>query len=83
MKRLLALAILVASILPLESFQNEPQTISVCDVLRDPVQFNGKMIAVRGFLVSTDEGSWLKGDCKETLVTWGYINTLHISAWCR
>ena len=35
--------------------------LSVCDVLREPLRFNGQIIIVKGVLVETDEGSWLTG----------------------
>src|SRR5262249_43556234 len=52
--------------------QPDPETISVCDVLRDPFRYNGKLVAVRGYLLDTIEGEWLAEDCPERLVTFGY-----------
>jgi hypothetical protein len=72
MKAVVILAVLIIGAMPLHGLQPEPEVLSVCDILRDPVQYNGKIIAVRGFLVSTDEGSWLHGECKEPLITNGY-----------
>jgi hypothetical protein len=45
--------------------------ISVCTALADRLRFNGKIISVRGYEESTDEGSWLKGDCKVHVTTGG------------
>ena len=70
---IIAVILLQGSVLAgLAEPQQETEPISVCDVLRDPVKYNGKMIAVRGFLISTDEGHWLNGDCEEPLITNGY-----------
>jgi hypothetical protein len=44
---------------------------SICDVLHDPSKLNGKLIAVRGYEFSTDEGVFLKGNCKDSLETQG------------
>ena len=50
-----------------------PKTITVCEVLKDPVRYNGKMVAVRGRVVSTGEGTWLIGEgCTDTIETAGY-----------
>ena len=47
--------------------------VSVCEmVANDPTKLNGKVVAVRGMLVTTEEGDWLgsKG-CDRHLVTKG------------
>jgi hypothetical protein len=49
----------------------EKAAISVCTVLANRLRFNGELISVRGYEESTDEGSWLKGDCKTHITTDG------------
>jgi hypothetical protein len=68
---------LLAALIAMQSITampaQSPVTLSVCEVLADdPTKLNGKVIAVRGLLVGTDEGAWLVGDCKKHLVTSGY-----------
>lgn len=52
--------------------------IDICDVLRNPVSFNGKVVAIRGFFSDTDEGNWLMGECPVPLSTAGYVWKSHI-----
>lgn len=48
--------------------------VAVCDVLRDPLRYDGELIQIRGEVVGTEEGSWLKGfDCPGVLKTDGYV----------
>lgn len=50
-----------------------PKTIGVCELLTDPLRYNGKMVAVRGRVVGTGEGEWLIGEgCSRTVETGGY-----------
>ena len=50
-----------------------PKTLGVCDLLRDPLGFNGQLVAARGVSRSTDEGWWLAGEnCSGVLQTNGY-----------
>jgi hypothetical protein len=51
----------------------ESAAISVCTVLADRLRLNGKIISVRGYEESTDDGSWLKGDCKTHVTTDGHV----------
>ena len=58
-----------------------PKVLSVCDILADdPTKLNGSVIAVRGVLGGTDEGTWLTGECKTHLVTKGleWANALSV-----
>jgi len=56
--------------------------LTVCDVLSpDPTRFNGKWIALRGYLEGTDEGVWLAGECATHLVTKGLTWGNYISIW--
>jgi hypothetical protein len=66
---LLLASVVTFALAPGIAQESDPETITVCDALRDPLQYNGKIVALRGYLVSTDEGSWLNGDCKERLKT--------------
>jgi hypothetical protein len=50
----------------------EITAISVCTALADRIRLNGKIISVRGYEESTDEGSWLKGDCKTHVTADGH-----------
>jgi hypothetical protein len=64
------LALVVVFTLPISAAQEtDPETISVCDALRNPPLYDGKMVAIRGYLISTDEGGWLSDECKEHLTT--------------
>jgi hypothetical protein len=38
------------------------RVLTVCEILADPLRFDGKIIQVRGRTRSTDEGTWLVGD---------------------
>ena len=50
-----------------------PGVMNVCDVLANLQGVRNRVIAVRGQLVGTDEGSYLIGNrCQESLVTNGY-----------
>jgi hypothetical protein len=47
--------------------------LTVCEVLANPLQFNGKDLAVLGRFGITDEGRWLsEDDCGRRLVTKGF-----------
>jgi len=54
--------------------ESKDRVLTVCDILRDPLGFDGKMIRLRGRLSGTDEGNWLMGaGCPGVLVTDGYV----------
>jgi hypothetical protein len=47
--------------------------VTVCEVLSNPQQFNGKNMAILGRFSTTDEGLWLdEDDCGRRLVTEGF-----------
>ena len=46
--------------------------LTVCEALNNLSQHNGKVVVVVGKLVGTEEGSWLREDCDEKIVTDGY-----------
>lgn len=50
----------------------ELPVVSICDLFQNLQAWKGKRIAVRGASGSTMEGSWLSGDCPDSLVTDGY-----------
>jgi len=51
-----------------------PNLVTVCDVLSKPLAFDGMSVRIRGRMVGTDEGSWLKGfDCPGVMKTDGYV----------
>ena len=54
--------------------------LTVCEALNSLGQHNGKLVIVVGKLVGTDEGSWLREDCDEKIVTdtytWAHIISL-------
>jgi len=48
--------------------------VTVCDVLRTPLQYDGRLLRIRGRLSGTDEGTWLLGEkCSGTLITEGHV----------
>jgi hypothetical protein len=65
--------ILVMALLALQTDARHGQPPqSVCDVIfNDPTKLNGKVVRIRGLLSSTDEGIWLREECKTHLVTKG------------
>ena len=51
-----------------------PPVVTVCDLMRTPLEYDGRLIQVRGRLSGTDEGEWLFGDgCPGALVTDGHV----------
>ena len=83
---IIALAITITSPLRGAAQAGAPETLSVCDVLRDPVKYNGKMITVRGYLASNAHGTWLTEDCKEHLMTtigMEWPNTIWVGATAK
>ena len=70
--------IIAAALLP--GFVDQQETaharlvpLTVCEVLANPQQFNGKDLAVLGRFAITDEGRWLsEDDCARRLVTKGF-----------
>src|SRR5690348_7869773 len=60
-----------ASVIAEDDWWQRPLT--VCDILKDHPKNNGMVVAVRGELEMTDEGTWLAGEnCQSSLVTRGY-----------
>lgn len=49
-------------------------TVTVCDILSQPLQYDGKMVRLRSRMGGTDEGSWFIGDeCPGIFVTGKYV----------
>jgi hypothetical protein len=53
---------------PSGNAQDELPTISVCDALHNASQYNGKIVALRGYF-RPGHGGWINGDCKEQITT--------------
>jgi hypothetical protein len=52
----------------------DPPIVTVCDVLRAPLDYDGHLIKIRGRLSGTDEGTWLAdAGCPGALVTDGHV----------
>src|SRR5271170_2855926 len=51
------------------------KTLSVCDVLADPLKYNAQAVTMRGVVTGTDEGTWLTTDvpCTKPLITHGFV----------
>lgn len=50
------------------------EKVTVCEVLADPLKYNGKMILLEGEINGTDEGGWLTAsDCQTPFATGGHI----------
>jgi hypothetical protein len=52
----------------------DQRALSVCDILADPIKYNGRLVAIRGVSEGTDEGWWIGAGkpCNAPLVTGGY-----------
>jgi hypothetical protein len=51
-----------------------PEKATVCDVLRDPLKYDGRMILLEGDLYATDEGGWMAASaCPARFVTGGHV----------
>jgi hypothetical protein len=57
-----------------EDVAQDPPVVTVCDVLRAPLKYDGRLVKIRGRWYGTDEGSWLLGDgCPDVLITDGHV----------
>lgn len=61
MERKSALLLLVLTMSDFGVYAQDNRVLSVCEVLRSRLTHNGKIIAVRGVLHSSPEGTWLSG----------------------
>lgn len=47
--------------------------LTVCEILSNPLQYDGQLIRIRDVIRGTDEGAWFVGDqCPDLLVTEGH-----------
>jgi hypothetical protein len=71
------LAVFICFVSPVLSAQSQaaaPRILTVCDVLSKPLFYDGELVRIRGEVVGTDEGTWLKGEeCPGVMVTDGYV----------
>jgi len=76
------LSLLVFAIIPI--LAADPQTgkaaeasiptFTVCEILAQRVEYNGKMVRIRASLFATDEGAWFVGDgCPGVVTTDGHV----------
>src|SRR5437667_8635362 len=49
------------------------RVISACDAISQRDVLRDKLVAVRGFQIATDEGTWLEGSNCEPVVTNGFV----------
>jgi len=60
-----------------------PEKVTVCQVLADPLKYNGRLILLGGESFGTDEGSWLTASgCPTQFVTGGHVwpNSIFLQA---
>ncbi len=49
-------------------------TLTVCQILSDPLRYNGQMVQIRDRMASTSEGIWFKGyDCPGVMRTGDFV----------
>ena len=70
-----AFSFILLACLPGMAGQPQPQKISLQDVLKNPSQFDGKLIQVSGFLVQEFENSGLYPDKERPLGRGIWVNT--------
>jgi hypothetical protein len=67
----LGCALLKGQIVPVE---DPTRTATVCEILSQPLQYDGKVVRIRSRQAGTDEGLWLSGDeCPGILATGQHI----------
>jgi len=70
---ILLLFIAAGSSVPQTSKVEPPEKLtSVCDILSNRGVYNGRLVALIGRWVSTDEGSWIESDCEKPIKTGSY-----------
>jgi hypothetical protein len=80
--RTLCFTLLTASVAFGQTNTEQPvKVVTVCDILLDPSNFNGKSIVVLGRLSSSDEGSWLVEDKCDRKVDSKNGTASHIMVW--
>jgi hypothetical protein len=54
--------------------EDNPPTLTVCDILSQPLRYDGKLVRIRSWLKATDEGTWFTSDeCPGILTTGKHI----------
>jgi len=48
-------------------------TFTVCEILAQRVEYNGKLVRIRASVFATDEGAWFVGDCPGVVNTDGHL----------
>ena len=49
-------------------------SVTVCEVLANPLKFDGRMILLRGEIIGTDEGAWMtESGCPTPFITGEYV----------
>ncbi|HSR09340.1 MAG TPA: hypothetical protein VLM42_19565 [Bryobacteraceae bacterium] len=48
-------------------------TFTVCEILAQRVEYDGKMVRIRASIFGTDEGVWFVGDCPGVVSTDGHV----------
>jgi hypothetical protein len=74
--RTLALSLGLSAVLAAQTEKKETSNLpilTVCEILSNPLQYDGKLIRIRDVIRGTDEGSWFVGDqCLDLFVTEGH-----------
>lgn len=74
MRTLALLACLAAADAQTREAPRVSSVLTVCQVLADPLTYDGHTITLRGPVQGTDEGTWLVGDyCPGVIVTEGHV----------
>jgi hypothetical protein len=54
--------------------RSQIESVTVCQILTDPLHYDGRLVKVSGRFTGTNEGSWIVGDgCLGVLVTEGHV----------
>jgi len=74
--RTLALALGLSSVLPAQTNKKETSNLpilTVCEILSNPLKYDGELIRIRDVIRGTEEGSWFVGDqCQNLFITEGH-----------
>ena len=59
------------------------EKVTVCEVLADPLKYNGKMILLEGEIFGTDEGGWLTASGLSNSIRYGGSRVAQFSFFYR
>src|SRR5258706_1418066 len=59
---IIGLALAVPQSMLYDGAVTTPGSLSVCQVLANPIRYDGGIVRIRGKVVGTDEGAWLSSD---------------------